>query len=138
MRPDGDPNPGEITCFLRSELVEPLVAPAEAKRAAAGPDETRNEILQHLRHATVTATAHLGTLEIPVRDLMNLEPGDVLVLDTRQHEPIPILVAGRTVLRGSPVTSEGRYALRIEDLRRHQRVKVDTTPPVETTKGTQK
>lgn len=124
LRPQGDQDAGEITFVLRSELLGPIACAGEGATRAPTPAETREAVLHHLKQASVTVTACLGRVEVPVRDVVALESGDVLVLDTRHEEAVAITVEGQTVLRGSPVLCEGRYAVQVEDTRRHPRAKV--------------
>ena len=124
LQAEGDADAGQVVFSIRSELLRPLVGPPGPKQAAISPDETREHLGQHLRRATITVTASLGTGQVSVRDLMTLEPGDVLVLETQSDEPIAVAVEGQTVWRGRPAIFEGRYAVQVDEARRHPRLKV--------------
>lgn len=124
LRAEGDADSGQIVFFVRSELLRTLVGPPGPKQAAVSPDQIREHLGQHLRQATVTVTASLGAGMVSVRDLMTLEPGDVLVLETQSDEPIAVAVEGQTAWRGRPTTFEGRYAVQVDEARRHPRLKV--------------
>lgn len=63
----------------------------------------------------VRTSAWLGEARLPVREILSLQPGDVLVLDGGAARPADLTAAGRTILRGAPVRCGGRYALRVTE-----------------------
>ena len=55
----------------------------------------------------------LGDAEIAMRDLMELQPGDIIQLNTDATSPLDILVEGVPKFRGIPGLLRGNRALRI-------------------------
>ncbi len=53
----------------------------------------------------------LGRTRIPFSRLLDLSPGDVLLLDSDEGKPVPVVVQGREKLRGTPSVSGGSLAL---------------------------
>ena len=51
-------------------------------------------------------------VSIPVRNVMDLEAGDVLLLQNLD-EPIRLIVHGRPAATGRPAQSAGRYAMQV-------------------------
>ena len=64
-----------------------------------------------IRYAALAA--YLKT-RIPFAKLLDLQAGDVLLLDTDEGKPLPIVVQGREKLHGSPTISGGSMALQVE------------------------
>jgi flagellar motor switch protein FliM len=46
--------------------------------------------------------------------MLDLQAGDVLLLDTDEGKPLPIIVQGRHKLNGIPTISGGSLALQVE------------------------
>jgi flagellar motor switch protein FliM len=114
-----------ITVAFCSDALEPLVGTSQDGPEATAPDKRREAVLEHFRRAPVEATVHLGTAGVRVRDLVLLGEGDVVVLDTGANDPLSLSVDAAGVLRGTPVTCEGRYGLRVCEFRRHPRLDAD-------------
>jgi flagellar motor switch protein FliM len=111
--PEGFEGRPDISVVIFSDLAESVVGGSGADETKAAGVDAEREILAHLAQMIVTATAPLGRTDVTVRDLLRLEPGDVLLVDTRVGEPIPLQVDGRAVTSGLPVRSSGKYALMI-------------------------
>jgi len=122
----GDDCHDQVTVYLRSERLDTVAGRAGDAAQPLGPGQTRARLLGHLHRAPVQVTAQLGAARISVRDLMNLEPGDVVVLETGISEPITVEVGGQPALRGVPAASNGRYAVQVLDLRDHPRLGLGT------------
>jgi len=106
---DGPPN---ITFLLRSEMLDAVVGSGQGAAAGAA-DERRKRLEEHLGQITVPVEVRLGTVRVPTRDLMALEPGDVLVLDNTPATPVRVLVGGQPVAAGQPVVCGKCYAVRL-------------------------
>jgi flagellar motor switch protein FliN/FliY len=62
------------------------------------------------------ATLQFGSREMPLRDVLELGPGDVVELDRHVSEPVDLVVGDRIVARGEVVVSSGNFALRITEV----------------------
>jgi len=122
----GDDAQDEVTVFLRSKLLDALVGRANVAAEPLTPKQAWARILGHFNSAPVQVTARLGAARISVRDLMSLEAGDVVVLETGVSEPITVEVGGQAALRGAPAACDGRYAVQVLDLRDHPRLGLRT------------
>ena len=109
---EGSEGRPDISVVIPSDLAESIVVGGADGTNAAEVDVER-EVLAHLAQMMVTATAQLGHTHVTLRDLLCLAPGDVLLIDTRVGEPIPLQVDGRAVMSGLPAQSSGKYALMI-------------------------
>jgi flagellar motor switch protein FliN/FliY len=59
------------------------------------------------------ATLQFGSREMPLREVLELGPGDVVELDRHVSEPVDLVVGDRIVARGEVVVASGNFALRI-------------------------
>jgi flagellar motor switch protein FliM len=127
--PQEDRNATDIVVLLRSDLLEAVAGPSPAPRPLVRPEDVRAAILGHFAKTRVTITARVGTADVLVRDLVSLEPGDVIVLRTGREEPITLTVDGVAILRGRPAQSQGLYAVRVEQCERRPRLTLAAEPP---------
>jgi flagellar motor switch protein FliM len=66
--------------------------------------------------AKVPVSMALGRAELLFRDLLTIEVGDTIRLDTEIREPLRIKVNGRTKFRGFPGVKEGKLAARVSQV----------------------
>ena len=62
------------------------------------------------------ATLHFGSREMPLREVLELSPGNVVELDRHVSEPVDLVVGDRIVARGEVVVVSGNFALRITEV----------------------
>jgi len=70
-------------------------------------------IEKKLMESSVEVSVELGTVDITVRDLIGLQPGDVLQLQKKSDEPLDIQVEGVSRFLGRPGTMNGNQAIRV-------------------------
>ena len=62
------------------------------------------------------ATLQFGSRALPLREVLELGPGDVVELDRHVSEPVDLVVGDRIVARGEVVVVSGNFALRITEV----------------------
>ena len=62
------------------------------------------------------ATVQFGSREMPLQEVLELGPGDVVELDRHVSEPVDLVVGDRIVARGEVVVMNGNFALRITEV----------------------
>lgn len=62
------------------------------------------------------ATLRFGALELPLREVLELGPGDVLPLDRHVREPVELVVGDRIVAKGEVVLVGGNFALHVTEV----------------------
>ncbi len=103
-----------VSFVLASDVLAEVVSTGIAAQPGDKPSEdSRENLLACIDQATVTATVSLMTINLSLRQVMNLEVGDVLMADTRVGQPLELLVGGGVVFSGHPVSCDGQYALQI-------------------------
>lgn len=74
-----------------------------------------NRVKEQIMHTTANLMVKLGEAHIQVRDLMNLEPGDIIQLDTDATMPLDVLVEGVPKFKGIPGLLRGNRAIRVTE-----------------------
>jgi flagellar motor switch protein FliN/FliY len=72
--------------------------------------------LRHLENIEVKLTVDAGSTNITVRDLLKLNVGSVIELDTLAGEHLKVRVNGTLVLKGEVVSISETLAIRITDI----------------------
>jgi flagellar motor switch protein FliN len=72
--------------------------------------------LELLLDIELPLTVRFGSTRMPLRDLLNLEPGSTIDLDRPPDAGVELLVNGKLVARGTAVTVQGRYGVRISEI----------------------
>jgi flagellar motor switch protein FliM len=106
----------------RLQLVIPYASVESAKQKLSSPrrlsqraDERFAEALaREVEQVMVELRGVYGRARISFSKLLDLKPGDVLLLDSDEAKPIPVLVEGREKLRGAPSVSGGSLALVVD------------------------
>ena len=61
-------------------------------------------------------TLLFGSREMPLKEVLELGPGDVVELDRHVSEPVDLVVGDRIVARGEVVVANGNFALKITEV----------------------
>jgi flagellar motor switch protein FliN/FliY len=62
------------------------------------------------------ATLQFGSREMPLHEVLELGPGDVVELNRHVSEPVDPVVGDRIIARGEVVVVSGNFALRITEV----------------------
>jgi flagellar motor switch protein FliN/FliY len=62
------------------------------------------------------ATLQFGSREMPLREVLEVGPGDVVELNRHVSEPVDLVVGDRIVAHGEVVVVNGNFALRISEV----------------------
>jgi flagellar motor switch protein FliM len=100
--------------FLKKAL-SPQFLPGKLEPKPEGPAvQQRLETL--VRELPVPVTITLGSVQLPLTQLSQLRPGDVIVLDQRVSQPLSGLVAGDKKMRGWPGRVGSRQAFQVDSI----------------------
>jgi flagellar motor switch protein FliM len=75
-----------------------------------------NRIKEKIMQTDANLLVRLGAADIKVRDLLELEPGDIIQLNSDATMPLEVLVEGKPKFRGVPGLSKGNRAIKITDI----------------------
>lgn len=88
--------------------------PASAARPAR--DRAVDGILPQFGGIELVLTVEVGSLNIPLKDLISVEPGQLLALGRMTNEPVSVLVNGKAFARGEIVAVGERYGVRLLEI----------------------
>ena len=64
----------------------------------------------------VSLSIELGTCQLPMREVLQLNPGSVVQLDKAADAPVDMSVNGKLIARGEVVVIEDRFGLKITEV----------------------
>ena len=116
-----------------SALMADDSAPAPAKGASSGAApvgatvelpqfdsndsaEPSQDIASLLSNVKLNVKVRLGKTEMHIEDLLRLQPGRVVQLDTMSGEPVDVLVNNRVVAKGEVIILNEAFCVRISEI----------------------
>jgi len=102
-----------------------------AATTAAGKEKARPTLPAHISDLEVQLTAELASVELPLADVLAIEPGDVIPLGVDVDSPLALYVEEEACGSARWGERSGRIALRITDFRK----RVGAQPGGTTTKS---
>jgi flagellar motor switch protein FliN/FliY len=101
----------------RRRTAEAVVDEADATAAGGHAGKTqRGGLLQQFAQIELSLTVEVGSVGIALKDLMAVEPGQLLALDRMTSEPVSVLVNGQPFARGEIVAVGDRYGVRLLEI----------------------
>jgi flagellar motor switch protein FliN len=99
-------------------LPAPGKAAAEAPISVPGvsPGPTLSPGIELLLDVELEATLRFGSREMPLGELLDLGPGDVVQLDRNVSDPVDLIVGDKIVARGEVVLVNGNFGLRVTEV----------------------
>ena len=100
----------------------PASAPAGALAGTAVSDDLRaapqplSPGLELLLDVELEASLRFGSREMPLGEILDLGPGDVVELDRHVADPVDLIVGDKIVARGEVVLVNGNFALRVTEV----------------------
>lgn len=94
----------------QSETAEP------APVAEPEPRSQQNRGLELLLDVELEATLRFGCREMPLGEILELGPGDVVQLDRQVTDPVDLIVGDKIVARGDVVLVNGNFGLRVTEV----------------------
>jgi len=110
-----------LTLCYPFELVQHLLGAAPAKAKVTRPAETvpppvRDQYTEAVGATTVELRAELGRTRLGLGDLLSLAVGDVIPLQRRPSEPLPVYVGAQPRFKAQAGRSGSRCALQIVEV----------------------
>jgi flagellar motor switch protein FliN len=100
-----------------SVATEPEPARHETPAHAAGLNEAGlSPGLELLLDVELEATLRFGCREMPLGEILELGPGDVVQLDRQASDPVDLIVGDKIVARGDVVLVNGNFGLRVTEV----------------------
>ncbi len=86
------------------------------EKAIGASEMAGAEAMAMLFDIELDAMLQFGSRELPLREVLELGPGDVVELDRHVSEPVDLVIGDRIVARGEVVIVSGNFALRITEV----------------------
>ncbi len=112
---------GRMNVCIPYVTIEPLVADVEAHSwypAAATAAVAPPQVKGPLAHATVKVSAVLAETTITLRELLNIEAGDVIETAHPASEPVTLLIEGKPKFAGKAATWRNRWSVEVTEAAR--------------------
>jgi flagellar motor switch protein FliN/FliY len=95
------------------ETTSPAVPPQEP---AVSPGPALSPGIELFLDVELEATLRFGCREMPLGELLDLGPGDVVQLDRHVADPVDLIVGDKIVARGEVVLVNGNFGLRVTEV----------------------
>ncbi len=113
-------NNGMMSICIPYSVLKPIVSELSPHAWVAGESsestKDRQGLVDHLRQTRVGLSVLLGEATVNFEELLNLQNGDVLVLNTLVNRPIPVLVGDKKRYLGQPGLSGSHMAVQITNV----------------------
>lgn len=97
-------NSGNETAVTLSDIIA----------AVSSPDSGVN--LDAVKDIQLDVRVILGEAELTMEEIMRLRKGSVVPLNTKNSDPVSIVVNGQTVARGEVLARNGKYCIRLLEI----------------------
>jgi flagellar motor switch protein FliM len=110
VRRTGDKDDAGFSYLLFGEVLTGAIL-GTGGPSKQSPADLRNCIMGHLEAIPVQLTANVGHAEVRMREIVAMEPGDIVILSRKTDEPAELTVGGKPAFEGMIAKCEGDYAL---------------------------
>ncbi len=85
-----------------NEYLDDISGEMDSYYGKKADQNTRQKVMDSLLKVPMPISVNLGSAKLKGRDLMNLKPGDIIVLDKKISEPVSVLISGSPMFNGRP------------------------------------
>jgi flagellar motor switch protein FliM len=107
----GPQTPIELNLTLLASAMDSILGIQTKPGPKVSTKELSDRILHTMHRAPVELVARVTQATMSLNDVMNLVPGDILVLNKKTVSPLDLLVNQRPCFRAFPARSSGKYAV---------------------------
>ena len=97
---------------VKAEPIKPVVSAAALNGGSPGLSRG----VELLLDVELDATLRFGCREMPLGEILDLGPGDVVQLDRHIADPVDLIVGDKIVARGEVVLINGNFGLRVTEV----------------------
>jgi flagellar motor switch protein FliN len=101
---------------VKAAAPPPPPPPPMAAPASSIPESALSAGVELLLDVELDAALRFGCREMPLGDILDLGPGDVVQLDRHVSDPVDLIVGDKIVARGEVVLANGNFALRVTEV----------------------
>lgn len=119
-------NSGTLSICIPYSVLKPIISELSPHTWVAGEAREagvyRDALLKHLKRVEVNVAALLGEIPVTFDELLHLQVGDVLVLDSIVTRPIPVLIGQQRKYYAQPGLVGNNLAVQITQVLREDEV----------------
>ena len=104
------------TILVRDEVHAPAEKVGSAPVHDQAPSPALSSGVELLMDVELEATLRFGCREMPLGEILELGPGDVVELDRHVSDPVDLIVGDKIVARGDVVLVNGNFGLRVTEV----------------------
>jgi flagellar motor switch protein FliN len=106
------------TILVRDDvrIPKPAAPPPPPPAAAQPPSQSLSAGIELLLDVELEASLRFGCKELPLAEILDLGPGDVVQLDRNVADPVDLIVGDKIVARGEVVLVNGNFGLRVTEV----------------------
>jgi flagellar motor switch protein FliN/FliY len=112
------------TILVRDEVRAPRPAQASAAQPGSAPQQAAVEApsaslsagIELLLDVELEVALRFGCKELPLAEILDLGPGDVVPLDRNVADPVDLIIGDTIVARGEVVLVNGNFGLRVTEV----------------------
>jgi flagellar motor switch protein FliN len=106
----------EVRAPRHAEKARMDAAAAPAQAAVSSSGTALSPGIELLLDVELEASLRFGCREMPLGELLDLGPGDVVQLDRHVADPVDLIVGDKIVARGEVVLVNGNFGLRVTEV----------------------
>lgn len=99
----------------------PVSADAPSAAAQSALSDMSNRGMELFLDVELEASLRFGSRELPLSEILELGPGDVVHLDRHIADPVDLLIGDKIVARGEVVLVNGNFGLRVTEVAEPQK-----------------
>jgi flagellar motor switch protein FliN len=100
----------------QADLSDGLPSAARQSGAEPAPPAALSPGVELLLDVELEASLRFGCREMPLTEILDLGPGDVVQLDRHVSDPVDLIVGDKIVARGEVVLVNGNFGLRVTEV----------------------
>jgi flagellar motor switch protein FliM len=104
---------GRLAVLLRLPAWRAALAPLDAPPPA---EPVRHELLDAISDVQVPALVLLGSTTVTIRDMLALQPGDIICLDQPADAPLEVRINAQPRLTGRASLEHNRYVITVDTI----------------------
>lgn len=113
-------NNGMMSICIPYSVLKPIVSELSPHTWVAGENtevgKHHKGLIDHLKHTHVELSVLLGEATVDFEELLHIQTGDVLLLNTLVNRPLPVLVGNQKRYLGHPGLSGSHMAVQITNI----------------------
>ena len=111
----GEPGDRAEMCLLMPCCEMERAAETAPRVGKSSAENVSEMILWYVQQSPIAVSIQLASIMLSFKEIFDLQPDDILLLDKKIDDPIELVLGGRTFYHGRPAKSAGEYAMVITE-----------------------